>query len=79
MANDAGHADWLQQLLVKLWLGPVSGSIATDRDDLAIGFGFAARDQHDATIGQRGEHRFVRIAIGIFIGHGDWPACQVCP
>ena len=71
MGGDAGHADWLPELIVKRGLAPAGGSIRAGGDNFAIRLRNTARDEHHAAIGKLREHGFIRIAELAVVWHGE--------
>ncbi len=69
MASDAGHADRFPQFTVERWRAPVGCAVGNGGDNLAIGLGHATRDQHDAIIAERSNHRFIGIAERFDVGY----------
>ena len=71
VADDAGHANGLQQRFVELRCAPVRRPIGTGGGEAAMGLGFAAHVEHDATVVEFDNDGFVWIDPFVGAGHGD--------
>lgn len=71
VADDAGHADRLEQGIVEFGCAPASGAVWAGGDESAMGFGFAADIEQNATISEFDGDGFIGIDPFLGAGHGD--------